>query len=79
MALEELSHVSGTYLSGGGGGGGRQRSRHFCQRIHGMSFPKVAGVHVPIGDGVYTSLILIQPQTSTFHQVTPEALPEFHR
>jgi len=36
-------------------GGGRRRSRHFCQRIHGMSFPKVAGVHVPIGDGVYSN------------------------
>ena len=79
MALEELAHVSGADLGGGGGGGGRRRSRHFRQRIHGTSFPKVAGVHVPIGDGVYTSLIPIQPQTSTFHQVTPEALPEFHR
>jgi len=55
MALEELAHISGADLGSGGGGGGRRRSRHFCQRIHGMSFPKVAGVHVPIGDGVYSN------------------------
>ena len=64
MALEEFAHVSGADLGGGGGGGGgRRRSRHFRQRIHGTSFPKVAGVHVPIGG---------------FHSL-PEALPKVHR
>ena len=73
------SHTSLARILAAAEEGGRRRSRHFRQRIHGTSFPKVAGVHVPIGDGVYTSLIPIQPQTSTFHQVTPEVLPEFHR
>jgi hypothetical protein len=55
MALEELAHVSGADLGGDGGGGGRRHSHHFCQRIHGTSFPKVDGVHVPIGEGVYSN------------------------
>jgi len=73
MALEELAHVSGADLGGGGGGGGRRRSRHFRQRIHGTSFPKVAGVHVPIGDGVYSNR-----EWRKRRRRRPEALPKVH-
>ena len=55
-------------------GGGRQRSRHFRQRIHGTSFPKVAGVHVPIGDGVYSNR-----EWRKRRRRRPEALPKVHR
>ena len=55
-------------------GEGRQRSRHFRQRIHGTSFPKVAGVHVPIGDGVYSN----REWRKRRHR-RPEALPKVHR
>ncbi len=74
MALEELAHVSGADLGGGGGGGGRQRSHNFCQRIHGISFPKVAGVYVPIGDGVYSNR-----EWRKRRRHRPEALPKVHR
>jgi len=55
-------------------GEGRRRSHHFRQRIHGTSFPKVAGVHVPIGDGVYSNR-----GWRKHHHRRPEALPKFHR
>ncbi len=55
-------------------GGGHRRSCHFCQRIHGMSFPKVAGVHVLIGDGVYSNRGWRKRRC---HR--PEALPKVHR
>ena len=55
-------------------GGGRRRSRHFRQRIHGTSFPKVAGVHVPIGDGVYSNR-----EWRKRRRRRPEALPKVHR
>jgi len=55
MALEEL-HMSLAWISGAAEeGGGCQLSRHICQRIHRTSFPKVAGVQVQIGDGVYSN------------------------
>ena len=55
-------------------GEGRQRSRHFRQRIHGTSFPKVAGVKVPIGDGVYSNRGWRKRRRRR-----PEALPKVHR
>jgi|LakMenEpi02Apr12_1017379.scaffolds.fasta_scaffold01797_2 hypothetical protein len=55
-------------------GEGRQRSRHFRQRIHGTSFPKVAGVQVPIGDGVYSNRGWRKRRRRR-----PEALPKVHR
>ena len=35
-------------------GEGRQSICHFCQHIYGTLSPKVAGVQVPIGDGVHS-------------------------
>ena len=55
-------------------GGGRRCSRYFHQRIHGTSFPKVAGVHVPIGDGVYYNR-----EWRMRRRRQPEALPKVHR
>jgi hypothetical protein len=56
-------------------GGGRQLSCHFCQRIHGTSFPKVAGVsYVLIGDGVYSNRGWRKRRCRR-----PEALPKVHR
>ena len=53
---------------------GRQRSRHFRQRIHGTSFPKVTGVQVPIGDGVYSN-----QGWRKRRRRQPEALPKVNR
>jgi len=55
-------------------GEGRRCSRHFRQRIHGTLFPKVTGVHVPIGDGVYSN----RGWRKRRH-CRPEALPKVHR
>ena len=68
MALEDLAHDSGADLGGGGGGGGAPT------RIHGTSFPKVAGVHVPIGDGVYSNRGWRKRR-----RCRPKALPKVHR
>jgi len=55
-------------------GEGRRVSRHFRQRIHGTSFPKITGVQVPIGDGVYSNR-----GWRKRHHHQPEALPKVHR
>ena len=69
------SHTSLAWISGAAEeGGGRRLSRHFCQRIHRTSFPKVAGVQVPIGDGVYSNR-----GWRNRRRCRPEALPKVHR